>query len=151
MQCCAGLREAQCNQCSHCCFLSFSICMVQEGASGLPSCSEIFTVVYGLLLVGFLVKGTEIRNDLCCHLDDIIFWGGFENPYILLLLVLFSDTHFANISSQYMPVIYFFIFQRDVLSFGENQFVSSFLLWFMFSFIFVFLVLCKKSLSKPRS
>ena len=46
--------------------------MVKGNASALSSASEIFTGVsyLWLLLVGF-VSRTEVRNDLCHHLDDV--------------------------------------------------------------------------------
>lgn len=42
-------------------------------SSASPPGSGVFTMVsvYGGLLVGGAGKGTEVRNDLCCHLDYI--------------------------------------------------------------------------------
>ena len=52
---------------------SFLVSVVQGVVSPHP-CVLAFSqscLVYGHLLVGLLVRGTEVRNDLCCHLDDI--------------------------------------------------------------------------------
>lgn len=52
---------------------SFSVLVIQEDASALPPVSGIFTMVffYGKLIVGLLVMGTKVGNNICHHLDEL--------------------------------------------------------------------------------
>ena len=59
--------------------MSFLPC-VGEGGDGRPCCLNLIPVFRGFhngvlfmdrLLVGLLMKGTEVENDLLCNLDDI--------------------------------------------------------------------------------
>ena len=52
---------------------SFSVLVIQEDTSALRPVSGIFTMVSfsGQLIVGLLVMGTKVGNNICHHLDDL--------------------------------------------------------------------------------
>lgn len=108
--------------------------------------------------LGFSQWSVVIASSLSCEGDQEwlmlpswwynFFFEFWESLYIVISPL--SDTCFTNISSQYTPVFHFLYLTKRCFKFWWKS-VSIFLLWFMFCFIFVFLILSKKSLSKPRS
>lgn len=64
---------AECSHSSYSSNVSFLVSEVQRGASALPLSSGILTVLCNVwVIAGFLARETEIGNDLCHHLDDVI-------------------------------------------------------------------------------
>ena len=88
----------------------------------------VWYLVYTQMLVGLLARrGTEVGNNLCCCLDNVIpfFFGAvvfillsFQNPYTFLLLVLYQiyvlqifSPSFHHLSFHFLH----FIIQRETV------------------------------------
>lgn len=74
---CASLREGQCLQNVAALLIIlmqfFSVSVAQGHASSSFPGSDIFTVVscLSIVVIWSSCEETEVKNDLCCHLDDL--------------------------------------------------------------------------------
>lgn len=95
---------------------SFLVSVVQEAASASSPCFRIsqWCISCEQLLVGLLVRGTEVRNILCHHLDDLTLNLGF------LLQFDVSPLHISvSIVSQSTLAYYLYLRTMPSLPFSE--------------------------------